>query len=57
MIEVNYNRCIHCNKKINDFSKKYLVEVIKDFSKFIIEKRCFCKACHKKLYEQGETND
>ena len=51
MIEVNFNRCIHCNKKINDFSKKYLVEVINDFSKFLIEKRYFCQACHKKLYE------
>ena len=51
MIEVNYTRCIHCNKKINDFSKKYLVEIINDFSKFITEKRYFCKACHKKLYE------
>ena len=51
MIEVNYNRCIHCNKKINDFSKKYLVEVINDFSKFLTENRYFCKDCNKKLYE------
>ena len=51
MIEVNYKRCIHCNKNIDDFSKKYLIEIIADFNKFITEKRYFCKACHKKLYE------
>ena len=57
MIEVNYNRCIHCNKKITDFSKKYLVEKISDFSKFLVENRYFCKDCNKKLYDKGETND
>lgn len=55
MIEVNYNRCIHCNKKIADFSKKYLVEVVQDFAKFLTEKRYFCKDCNKKLYEEGEN--
>ena len=51
MIEVHYNRCIHCNKKITDFSKKYLVELINDLDESIIEKRYFCKDCNKKLYE------
>ena len=51
MIEVNYNRCVNCNKKINDFSEEYLVEIINDFSEFLTEKRYFCKACNKKLYE------
>lgn len=51
MIEVNYKRCIHCNKKIDDFSKKYLIEIIADFNKFITEKRYFCEDCNKKLYE------
>ena len=54
MIEVNYTHCIHCNKKITDFSKKYLVEKISDFSKFLVENRYFCKNCHKKLYDKGE---
>ena len=57
MIEVNYNCCIHCNKKIDDFSKKYLIEIIADFNKFITEKRYFCKDCNKKLYDKGEKND
>ena len=51
MIEVNYNRCIHCNKKIVDFSKKYLVEIINDFSEFLTENRYVCKDCNKKLNE------
>ena len=51
MIEVNYNRCIHCNKKIADFSKKYLVEIINDFSEFLTENRYVCKDCNKKLNE------
>ena len=55
MIEVNYKYCIHCNKKIKDFSKKYLVEIINDFSKFITEKRYFCEDCNKKLYDKGEN--
>ena len=57
MIEVNYNRCIHCNKKIADFSKKYLVEVINDFSKFLTENRYWCKECNKNYMNKGENND
>ena len=46
---VNYDHCVHCNTKINDFNKDHFVEVISDYSKK--KKRYCCEKCFVKYYK------
>ena len=53
---VNYDHCVHCDTKINDFNKDHFVEVISDFT--TMEKRYCCEKCFIKYYKiEGEIND
>ena len=46
---VNYDHCVHCDKKIDDFNKDYFVEGISDLT--TMEKRYCCKKCFFKYYK------
>ena len=49
MIEVNYNRCIHCNTKVNEFNEEQFMEVVSDFT--TMEKKYCCKKCFVQYYK------
>ena len=46
---VNYDQCVHCNTKINEFNEEQFVEVVIDFS--TMEKRYCCEKCFIKYYK------
>ena len=47
--KVNYNSCLHCDTKINEFNEEQFIEVVSDFT--TMEKRYCCKKCFIKYYK------